>query len=115
MRFALILGLVLPLAATALAVPSGLPEATASSAAAPADTLRFTLTAGETLVVPLTPSNATFRGVRLPALSFIADRSFGWRTLPGERGREYVIIERRTPAPGGGARTDTLVLVVDVE
>jgi hypothetical protein len=40
----------------------------------------------------------------------LVDRSFAWRTLPGETGREYILIQRRT-----AARTDTLVLVVDVE
>lgn len=82
-------------------------EATAPLAA---DTLRYELTAGQSLVVSLPgPDEAEFRGVRLPALSWIVDRSFGWRTLPAEEGREYVLIQRRTPA-----RVDTLVLVVDV-
>jgi len=86
------------------------PRPEATGPAAPADTLRYTLTAGQTLVVPLPgPEGATFRPLRMPALSHLADRSFGWRTLPGEQGREYVLIERRA------ARTDTLVLVVDVE
>lgn len=78
---------------------------------APPDTLRFKLTAGESLVVPLPgPEGAEFRGVRLPSLSWQVGESFGWRTLPGQVGTEYILIQRRV-----AARTDTLVLVVDVE
>jgi hypothetical protein len=94
--------------------PAGAPaEATAPATERPvaADTLRFQLTAGDALVVPLPgPEGATFRGVRLPALSWIVDRSFGWRSLAGERGREYIKIARHHET-----RRDTLVLVVDVE
>jgi hypothetical protein len=75
-----------------------------------ADTLRYEVTAGDALVVPLPGAeDAVFRGIRLPALSWIVDRSFAWTTLPGEEGREYILIQRRT-----GARVDTLLLVVDV-
>jgi hypothetical protein len=105
MRLFLALGIIVLLAAGS---PAGQEyEATPPLAA---DTLRYELTAGESLVVSLPgPDDAEFRGVRLPALSWIVDRSFGWRTLPGEEGREYVVILRRTET-----RTDTLVLVVDV-
>lgn len=83
-------------------------EATAEVAAV--DTLRYELTAGQSLVVPLPgPDDATFRGIRLPSLSYLADRSFGWRTIYGQEGREYILIQRRTET-----RTDTLVLAVDV-
>jgi hypothetical protein len=106
MRALLVLGLVLIVAAFSADPPR---EATARTAAA--DTLRYELTAGQSLVVPLPGrDDASFRGVRLPALSLLVDRSFAWRTLPGETGREYILIQRRT-----AARTDTLVLVVDVE
>lgn len=105
MRSLLVFGLVLLVAAIGADPPR---EATAPAAAA--DTLRYELTAGRSLVVPLPgPDDATFRGVRVPSLSWVVDRSFGWRTLPGEIGREYILIQRRTQA-----RIDTLVLVVDV-
>lgn len=78
---------------------------------ASADTLRYTVTAGESLVVPLPgPEDATFRGIRLPSMSMLVDRSFGWRTMHGLEGREYVLIQRRV-----GERADTLVLAIDVE
>lgn len=80
-----------------------------SAAPAPvADTLRFAVSSGEALVLPL-PAGGSYRVLRAPALSWLVDRSFFWQTLPSERGREFVILERRR-----GDRTDTLVLVVDV-
>lgn len=101
----ILLGSVLVLAA------SGPPaEGTQASIAARADTLTYEVTAGSALVVSLPgPEDATFRGVRLPALAWLVDRSFAWNTLPGERGREYVVVQRRI-----GTRADTLVLVVDL-
>lgn len=75
------------------------------------DTLRYEVTAGESLVISLPGGqDATYRGIRLPSLSWIVGESFGWRTLIGQEGREYILIQRSTPA-----RTDTLVIVVDVE
>jgi hypothetical protein len=106
MRLLLTLALLVGLVATA-----GEPPHEATEAVAAPDTLRFTVTPGQPLVVSLPgPEDAQFRGVRLPALSWLVDRSFAWRTLPSEQGREYILIQRRTQT-----RTDTLVLVVDVE
>ena len=53
-------------------------------AAAPADTVRQSVLAGETLIVAL-PSDE-YRALNPPALSWLVDRSFMWRTLPQERG-----------------------------
>lgn len=74
-----------------------------------ADTLRYQLTAGDALVVSLPGSeNATYRLLHAPALAVIVGRSFGFRTLPGQIGREEIHIERRD-----GSRTDRLILVVE--
>lgn len=103
--------LTLALLAGLVAAGGAEPPREATPAAVAPDTLRFRVTPGQSLVVPLPgPEDAHFRGIRLPALSLLVERSFGWRTLPQEQGREYILIQRRTPA-----RTDTLVLVVDVE
>lgn len=80
-----------------------------SEAPAPAaDTLRYAVPSGEALVTPL-PAEGSYRVLRAPALSWLVGRSFFWQTLPAERGREFVLLERQR-----GDRTDTLVLVVDV-
>ena len=87
------------------------PPAPASFELAPSDTLRLSVASGEPLVAALPGDPAwTFRSLRAPALSWLVGRSFYWRTLPGERGREYVLIERRYRSEP----QDTLVVVVDV-
>lgn len=65
-----------------------------------------------TPLVTLLPADGdlTLRPLRAPALSWLNGRSFYWRTLPGEEGREFVLVERRR----GETPLDTLVLVVDV-
>lgn len=79
--------------------------------AAPADTLRLSVRSGEPLVTALPGEPAsTYRVLRAPALSWLVGRSFYWRTLPAERGREFVLIERRIR----GEPQDTLVLVITV-
>lgn len=76
-----------------------------------ADTLRYTLAPGEALVAALPGEAETaYRAVRAPALSWIVGRSFFWQTVPAERGREYVILERQRT----DGRTERLVLIVDV-
>lgn len=102
MRFApLLLALVLLLSAASA------PPRLDAAATAP-DTLRYSVPSGEALVLPL-PADGSYRVLRAPALSWLVDRSFFWQTLPAERGREFVLLERRR-----GDRSDTLVLVVDV-
>lgn len=82
-----------------------------SSDWAPADTVRLAVASGDPLVTELPGDDAwTFRTLRAPALSWLVGRSFYWRTLPAERGREFVLIERRYRSEP----QDTLVLVVDV-
>ncbi len=78
---------------------------------APADTLRETVTAGEDLILTLPPSNdAAYTIVRAPALSWLVDRSFFWRTRPDEAGTHTVTFR----AASESASADTLVVRVTV-
>lgn len=79
-----------------------------------ADTLRYDVRAGEPLLVAL-PAQVRGQAVeyeldRAPALSWLVDRSFMWKTTPGERGVLLIRI-RRTAA---GADMAPLVLLVTV-
>ena len=82
--------------------------------ASPADTLRFSVRAGETLIVALPPrvagAEVRYEIDQAPALSWLVDRSFLWRTLAQERGTLPVRF-RRLGAAGG---TDALVLLVEI-
>ena len=79
-----------------------------------ADTLRYTVQAGKPLIVALPVSvngaEATYQLLDAPALSWLVDRSFLWRTTEGERGALPILVERRVQ----GAAPDTLVLLVEV-
>ncbi|OZC02731.1 hypothetical protein [Rubricoccus marinus] len=79
-----------------------------------ADTLRYTVTAGSPLIVALPVlhegRSATYRLLDAPALSWLVDRSFLWRTTPSERGTLPVQIERTVE----GAGVDRLVLMVEI-
>ena len=110
---ALRLGLLL---AAGLLVAAAPPQRAAAPArypggAAQADTLRAQVRAGETLIVALPASvggvEATYRVVEAPALSWLVDRSFLWRTLAAERGELAVTFERRS----GAAPTEVVLLV----
>ena len=71
------------------------PERTATPpryAEARADTIRHTVIAGETLIVDL-PGDG-YRALNPPALSWLVDRSFMWRTLSQERGTLAVRFSR---------------------
>jgi len=76
--------------------PYGAPQASA-------DTLRYSVRAGETLIVALPGSVAgadvAYEVIEAPALSWLVDRSFMWRTLARERGTQPL----RHPRIGGGA------------
>ena len=78
------------------------------------DTLRYQVRAGRSLIVALPATfeerEASYRLLKAPALSWLVDRSFMWRTTAGERGQLAVLIERRAP----GILPDTLVLLVDI-
>lgn len=79
-----------------------------------ADTLRYSITAGEPLIVQL-PSEVrgretSYRLLRGPALSWLVDRSFFWRTLRTENGMMHVLIEQRA----SGMDSNTLVLAIQV-
>ncbi len=85
-----------------------------SAQASPSDTLRSSVRAGETLIVAL-PARAAGAQVRYeiesaPALSWLVDRSFLWRTLDQERGTLPVRF-RRFGAAGGAT---TIVLLVEI-
>ncbi|MDT0630511.1 hypothetical protein RQM47_09495 [Rubrivirga sp. S365] len=110
LRFGLLL-------AAGLLVAAAPPQRAAAPAryaagAVQADTLRAQVRAGETLIVALPASvggaEATYRVVEAPALSWLVDRSFMWRTLPNERGSLPVVFERTGVAPG------EVVLLVEI-
>lgn len=74
-------------AAGAIALAAAPPERAASApryVEASADTIRQSVIAGETLIVAL--PGPDYRALNPPALSWLVDRSFMWRTLPQERG-----------------------------
>ncbi len=79
-----------------------------------ADTLRYSVRAGETLIVAL-PSRmsgmaVTYEVEEAPALSWLVDRSFMWRTLARERGALPVRLRRIMP----GRAPESVVLLVDI-
>jgi len=80
------------------------------------DTVRASVPAGETLILPL-PSVANERDVteyrmaRGPALSGVAGRSFTWITRGTEAGTYDVLLQARHPETA----PDTLVVRVDVQ
>jgi hypothetical protein len=79
-----------------------------------ADTLFARVQAGEPLVLSLPETYrggaAEYRLLRAPALSWLVDRSFFWRTLPAERGLMFVLVERIA----SGVQPDTLVLAIEL-
>lgn len=91
------------------------PAAPYAEATAPADTLRATVRAGQTLIVGLPArvdgAEASYELVRAPALSWLVDRSFMWRTLERERGTLPVLLRRTRP----GAEPETVTLLVEIE
>ena len=115
------LGLLLAAGLLAAAAPPQRPAEAARYPAAPtaapvearADTLRAQVRAGETLIValPATVGGAevTYRAVEAPALSWLVDRSFLWRTLAAERGELAVVFERL-----GGLAPEEVVLLVEI-
>ena len=79
-----------------------------------ADTIRASIPAGETLILALPPevggAEASYEVLDAPALSWLVDRSFLWRTLERERG----VLPVRFLRSAGGTRVDTLVVVVEI-
>ena len=76
-----------------------------------ADTLRYEVASGEPLIVAL-PGRVDGAEVRYtvdeaPALSWLVDRSFYYRTVAGERGTLAVRLRRS----GGGAETPVVLLI----
>ena len=110
------LGLVVvaALLAGAASAQRAVPAASSLQASVAADTLRYSVRAGETLIVGLP---ARVAGVEVdyeideaPALSWLVDRSFMWRTLAQERGTLPVRL-RRTAS---GRADDVVVLLVEI-
>ncbi|WP_456428031.1 hypothetical protein [Rhodocaloribacter sp.] len=81
-----------------------------------ADTLRPTVRAGETLILALPDTLdarpvAAYAVVRAPALSWLVDRSFLWRTRPDDAGTHHLLFK----AAFAEAPPETLVVHVKVE
>lgn len=104
----------LSLAPVALAERPPAPRAYDGAEATRADTLRYTVRAGETLIVALPGraggSEVSYEVIEAPALSWLVDRSFMWRTLARERGTLPVRLRR----VGGGNAPDEVVLLVEI-
>ena len=101
----------------ALALPAAAqarPPVSPAGQHSPADTLRYAVRAGETLIVALPPrvggAEARYQVDRAPALSWLVDRSFMWRTLARERGLMPVVLRRLV----AGREPETVVLLVEV-
>lgn len=117
-----VLGMLISVVLLALTQPPPVepPEQTAArlsrSSPALADTLRRTVTAGQTLIVNL-PDSLGDRPVQSytiqqpPALSRLVERSWVWRTKPADAGRHLIHAEARFRSEP----TDTLVVEVNVE
>ncbi len=106
--------------ATLVAVWAAAPAAWAGvqpapSRSVPADTLRYTVASGEALLVTLPTtyrgSEASYRLIEGPALSWLVDRSFLWQSRRGDRGVFFATLEVR----GAGRAPESLVLRIDVE
>ncbi|PAP77362.1 hypothetical protein BSZ37_13420 [Rubrivirga marina] len=84
------------------------------AAEASADTLRYSVRAGETLIVALpgrvAGADVSYEVIQAPALSWLVDRSFMWRTLARERGTLPVRLRRI----GGGRAAEEVVLLVEI-
>jgi hypothetical protein len=78
------------------------------------DTLFHSVRAGQPFLLALPPrrdgEEVTYRLIEGPALSWLVDRSFLWKTTAQERGALPVRIERRA----AGMAPDTLVLLIEV-
>ncbi len=99
----------------ALTTPSAArPEGSAAPGAVTSDTLSFQVRAGQPLLAALPGRHqgqpASYRVLEAPALSWLVDRAFYWRTLPSESGTMPILIRRVAP----GVEPDTLVLMVRV-
>ncbi len=112
LRLGFLLGAVALLAA-APAERAARPDPYAEATVA-ADTIHAMVQAGETLILALPPTagraEATYEVLEAPALSWLVDRSFMWRTLERERGTLPVRFLRRAE----GAAPDTLVVLVEI-
>lgn len=82
---------------------------------APQDSLTFSVRAGEVLIIDLPAEPATdelvrYDIIRAPALSWLVDDSFFWRTQPQDAGSHNLLFRAVLPS----ASPDTLTVHVDV-
>ena len=107
-------GILLALGAALSAPSAARTEASATPGAVVGDTLSLQVRAGLPLLAALPGRHrgqpASYRLIEAPALSWLVDRAFYWRTLPSESGTMPVLIRRVAP----GVEPDTLVLMVRV-
>jgi hypothetical protein len=83
--------------------------------AAPAETLSYVVQSGEVLIFNLPTSFGTrrmerYRLKKAPALSWLVDRSYFWRTLSKDVGEHTLIFEATTT----GSTVEEIYVVVDV-
>ena len=98
-------GLLVAVGAVLMAsAPAERTDAPPPSVEAKADTLRHSVRAGETLIAALPAPD--YRAVDPPALSWLVDRSFMWRTLAQERGTLAIRFEHE--------RREPVVLLVEI-
>ncbi len=111
---ALRLGILLAALALPAAAQARPPAPAPTGQHSAADTLRYAVRAGETLIVALPATvggaSARYEVDRAPALSWLVDRSFMWRTLARERGTMPVVLRRLVE----GRQPETVVLMVEI-
>lgn len=111
---ALRLGILLAALALPAAAQARPPAPALSGQHSAADTLRYAVRAGETLIVALPATvggaEARYDVERAPALSWLVDRSFMWRTLARESGTMPVVLRRLVE----GRAPETVVLMVEI-
>ena len=95
--------------------PDEFPASESHASVAFSDTLRHAIQAGEVLIIDLPEelngtAIASYSLLRAPALSWLIDYSFMWRTLPQDAGSHHVLIRADAPAA-----SDTLVLAINVQ
>ena len=102
------------LCVTACAASAQRPAAPESYDRPAADTLRYAVRAGETLIVALPArvagAEARYQVDQAPSLSWLVDRSFMWQTLAQERGTLPVRLLRRQ----GTRPPEPVVLLVEI-
>lgn len=90
----------------------------ALSPSVPADTLRYSVPAGETLIVTLPDlyrgEEASYQILSAPALSWLVDRSFFWQTRREDCGVMLVSLKRDAGSGIGKRDADRVVLRIEL-